>query len=134
MKSFIVYDETGRILRTGTCADSDLPLQGQHVIEGLANDDSQYVSNGAVVDMPYRPSLHHKFNYETKQWMPDPTAAQISVRAQRDQLLASSDWTQLPDVPLETKQAWAAYRQELRDIPAQSGYPFNIVWPTPPTA
>ena len=132
MKTFIVYDETGRILRTGTCADSDLLLQGQYVIEGLANDDSQYVSNGAVIDMPYRPSLHHKFNYETKIWDQDVESSEISVRSQRDQLLAASDWTQLPDVPITTKQSWVDYRQQLRDITSQSDYPFNVIWPTLP--
>jgi hypothetical protein len=55
-----------------------------------------------------------------------------NLRVKRNQLLAQSDWTQLPDVPLETKEAWAVYRQALRDITEQEGYPFNIVWPTPP--
>ncbi len=52
----------------------------------------------------------------------------------RAQMLRSSDWTQLPDVPmtLEQRTQWATYRQALRDITAQPGYPFNIIWPTPP--
>lgn len=53
------------------------------------------------------------------------------VRYKRDQGLLSSDWTQLPDVPLATKEAWAVYRQALRDITEQVD-PFNIVWPAPP--
>jgi hypothetical protein len=49
-------------------------------------------------------------------------------------LLAESDWTQLPDVPLsaEQKTAWATYRQQLRDITAQPGFPNNINWPQKP--
>jgi hypothetical protein len=54
------------------------------------------------------------------------------ARGQRDSLLKNSDWTQLPDVPQATKDAWAGYRQALRDVPAQSGFPFNIVWPMAP--
>lgn len=50
----------------------------------------------------------------------------------RDGLLASSDWTQLPDVPLATNETWATYRQALRDITQQPGYPFNIIWPQAP--
>jgi hypothetical protein len=50
----------------------------------------------------------------------------------RQSLLASSDWTQMPDVELSTKTQWATYRQELRDITDQPGYPSSIVWPTPP--
>lgn len=51
------------------------------------------------------------------------------VRAQRNDLLKSSDWSQLADAPVN-KQAWATYRQELRDIPKQSGFPWNVTWPT----
>jgi hypothetical protein len=53
------------------------------------------------------------------------------IRTRRDALLAQSDWTQLPDVPLEDKAAWATYRQALRDVTEQPD-PHNIVWPTPP--
>lgn len=56
------------------------------------------------------------------------------VRAQRDKLLAASDWTQLPDVALSDKTEWATYRQELRDVSQQEGFPFNVIWPQPPKA
>jgi hypothetical protein len=54
----------------------------------------------------------------------------IVVRAERNALLSSCDWTQLPDAPIDAA-AWSTYRQELRDIPTQ-GDPFNIVWPEMP--
>ncbi len=54
------------------------------------------------------------------------------VRETRNALLSASDWTQLPDVPLAMTQAWADYRQALRDITLQPD-PFNIIWPTPPS-
>jgi len=53
------------------------------------------------------------------------------IRKQRDALLAQSDWTQLPDAPIDTA-AWASYRQALRDVPAQPGFPFDVVWPVKP--
>lgn len=53
------------------------------------------------------------------------------IRKKRNLLLAETDWTQLPDVPLVTKEAWATYRQALRDVTLQPN-PFNIVWPQPP--
>lgn len=53
------------------------------------------------------------------------------IRAQRDQLLTQSDWTQMPDAPVD-QAAWATYRQALRDIPQQAGFPEDIVWPTKP--
>ena len=55
----------------------------------------------------------------------------IEIREIRSGRLMGSDWTQMPDVSLETKQAWAVYRQQLRDITNQPD-PLNIVWPEPP--
>lgn len=56
---------------------------------------------------------------------------QAEVRATRNQLLTASDWTQVEDAPVD-KAAWSAYRQSLRDIPQQSGFPTTVVWPTQP--
>lgn len=53
------------------------------------------------------------------------------ARDQRDALLAASDWTQVPDAPVD-QAAWADYRQALRDVPEQDGFPTDIVWPTAP--
>jgi hypothetical protein len=63
-----------------------------------------------------------------------PTNAQLAaiIRYTRDNLLKQSDWTQLPDVPQTLKDAWATYRQALRDITAQSGFPTNVNWPVAP--
>ena len=51
-----------------------------------------------------------------------------SIRTQRNQLLAESDWTQLADAPVD-KTIWAVKRQALRDISLQDGFPFDVVWP-----
>lgn len=54
------------------------------------------------------------------------------VRAQRNQLLKDSDWTQGRDIPDATATAWAIYRQALRDLPQQEGFPTDITWPQQP--
>jgi hypothetical protein len=54
-----------------------------------------------------------------------------SVRASRGDKLKDSDWTQVADAPVD-KAAWVTYRQELRDISAQTGFPWTIEWPTQP--
>jgi hypothetical protein len=59
-----------------------------------------------------------------------PTADEI--RAQRNALLSACDWTQLADAPVDDL-AWAVYRQALRDIPDQPGFPANVVWPVAPS-
>lgn len=56
---------------------------------------------------------------------------ETEVRNQRNQLLKDSDWTQVADAPVD-KTAWATYRQALRDITSQEGFPFNVTFPTPP--
>jgi len=53
------------------------------------------------------------------------------VRQQRNQLLADCDWTQLPDAPVDRAE-WATYRQELRDVTKQAGFPWEITWPEAP--
>jgi hypothetical protein len=53
------------------------------------------------------------------------------VRAERNRLLAECDWTQLADASVDNL-AWAIYRQALRDIPQQEGFPSNVTYPTKP--
>jgi hypothetical protein len=87
--------------------------------------------NGTV-EVPLIPSSNHSWNGE--KWVEVPTNLDelaSSVRHRRNQMLASSDWTQVADAPVE-QSAWAAYRQVLRDITAQLGFPEQINWPEAP--
>ena len=54
-----------------------------------------------------------------------------NARSQRDTLLTQTDWTQVADAPVD-KAAWATYRQALRDVPQQIGFPTTITWPEKP--
>jgi len=55
----------------------------------------------------------------------------VQMRARRDELLKGTDWTQLVDAPIayKEKKAMCRYRQALRDVPQQSGFPFEVAWP-----
>ena len=97
------------------------------------------VTNVAVADAPLTPAWIASdtaqigdtyANGEFTPPAPDYDAQWAVVRADRNALLAASDWTQLPDAPVDAA-AWATYRQALRDLTQQSD-PFNIVWPVPP--
>ena len=57
------------------------------------------------------------------------------VRQRRNELLADCDWTQLPDAPLDAdaKLAWQLYRETLRMVPEQAGFPWNVEWPPLPS-
>lgn len=65
-----------------------------------------------------------------------PAVSDIEARAQRSALFAASDWTQVADSPLSSaaRAAWATYRQALRDLPQQPGWPAAVVWPAQPQA
>ena len=54
-----------------------------------------------------------------------------AVRSDRDKRLSDTDWTQVADAPVD-KAAWATYRQALRDVPSQAGFPYDINWPSKP--
>jgi hypothetical protein len=56
------------------------------------------------------------------------------LRSQRNAKLSLCDWTQVADAPLsvEQKAAWAAYRQDLRDLPENTVDPSNPSWPSEP--
>ena len=62
-----------------------------------------------------------------------PTDEQLASKArfERDRLLKDSDWTQVSDAPVD-QDVWAKYRQALRDVPQQTGFPTDINWPTKP--
>jgi hypothetical protein len=53
------------------------------------------------------------------------------VRIDRNEKLKQCDWTQVADAPVD-KTVWATYRQALRDVTTQSGFPWSINWPTEP--
>ncbi len=136
---FAVYGDDGKIIslirsQMRPSKEGFNALEVDELAFNLLTPDNAYIdNNGAIAQMPQQPSEHHVFNYTTKQWE-DPRTPETEwpvVRSRRNQLLTASDWTQLPDVPLATKEAWAIYRQALRDITLQPD-PFNIVWPVPP--
>lgn len=137
MKYTIYTLSTGKIEKTVNCPPELLDIQFDSSVEGFIegsfNDTGYYVVESTPVAFPEKPTEHHKFDFSAKQWI-DPRTQEsewLLVRAERDRRLLSCDWTQLPDVPLATKEAWATYRQALRDITEQPD-PFNITWPVVP--
>lgn len=120
----VIYDETGVIAQW---QDTDLfsypvPDNGCKVLvvteqEWQLQATHKWVKNGKITNVPTV--------YDPIETMAD------QVRRQRDALLKKSDWTQVSDSPVD-KEAWATYRQALRDISSQKGFPDNINWPAQP--
>ena len=84
------------------------------------------------VSMPYQLAL-------SEAWQGEVTVEEVletvdEIRARRDRILAATDWAVLPDSPLDAQslEAVKTYRQALRDVPQQVGFPGNITWPEMP--
>lgn len=139
MKSFTVFDEHGEVYCTGSCQAEMVEAQanstGHISVEGSYAQDTHYYESGVVKNKPPKPDSECTYDRRAQRWVPIvKSGAELSleIKSRRLSLLFQSDWTQLPDVPLAARDAWASYRQALRDITTQPGFPLNIVWPTPP--
>ena len=62
---------------------------------------------------------------------PPPTVEQILI--ERNARLMLTDWSQAADVPQKIQERWRPYRQALRDLPEQDGFPHDVQWPEKPT-
>lgn len=75
------------------------------------------------------------FNGETMQWELSTERVAQDVRKRRDEALAACDYLIMPDYPITAEQRaeWETYRQALRDITEQEGFPLDVTWPEKPT-
>jgi len=92
-----------------------------------------------IANWRWRPNLEADVESHFAEWLEmavrlEADALSMELRAQRDALLAASDPHMLPDFPQtdEQRAAWETYRQALRDVPEQAGFPFEVVWPDAP--
>lgn len=135
MKTVVFYEPNGRITSTGQLPENCLPETGWLEVGEFRTDyDVTFrVVDGALAQLPPKPSAHCVFDYAAGTWTRDLATAWGVVRYQRDQKLVATDWTTLADVPLapEVRAAWMAYRQALRDVTDQAD-PDAVVWPAPP--
>lgn len=103
----------------------------------LRNEYTYDMVEHKFVHIGLPPNQHAEWNPEIGDWSWDAELLEQDIRRERNRLLSLSDWTQIPDAPLSTdmKNAWAGYRQELRDITSDlegvSGIQF-VNWPDTP--
>ena len=121
MKNFVIYNADGTILRIGQADDISIqPREGEFVLEGLADIMLDRVVDGHVV-------RKSEVDIEAQEI----AMAWRTLKSRRMFLLSACDWTQVPDAPVD-RAAWAAYRQALRDLPANTDDPRNPQWPSTP--
>lgn len=103
-------------------------------------ETSQPFTTKEEVELTLKEKLQSNPNYWEKyrtaaEWKTFNTPfEEEEVRRQRDDLLNKYEWTVAsPDLTDDKKAEWKTYRQALRDLPAQSGFPWDITWPTKPS-
>lgn len=130
-------------------------LKGDEIRQMIWSDNSSQITSEQIVACGYI-SVPEPVNEKTDNatlvvnksdndvytttWIPDSELKQIldsrmsgsSVRARRNWLLQQTDWSQGKDVSDVISGKWTTYRQELRDITSQPGFPERVTWPTPP--
>lgn len=142
-KVYIQTDTTGRILRCEGGYTTPADLTGWVQIDEGTGDrynlfQSHYFEGGLYTSdgIPrYKLVDGQPVERTEEEIAADRVPLQASaVRAQRDKLLAATDWAVLPDSPLDesSKTSLKTYRQALRDVPQQEGFPNNISWPNMP--
>lgn len=127
MIAVIYVPETGRIIQTMQGTLENIEATGPYVIVDKLMD---YDLNYKVVDG----QIVHR---DSADILAEQTAtAEVQVRIMRNSLLTDTDWVELPTassrLTAEQLTAYLNYRQALRDIPLQDGFPLNVIWPTLP--
>ena len=83
-------------------------------------------------NVPFTPEEEVEWDAMEAEWAAGANdRAATEIRTERNAKLTQSDWTQVIDAPVD-QAAWAKYRQALRDIPSQAGFPNEVIWPVEP--
>jgi hypothetical protein len=133
--------QTGQLLWNYSNGDSEpqLEINNTPVIAANHAPGKFYWEAGNIIPIPDKPKDGfnvYNFDYATKTWALDETATAKIIRSIRDAALTSVDqvnpvWyaSLTPDQQTEL----VTYRQALLDVPQQSGFPANVIWPTNPS-
>jgi len=107
--------------------------------DGVVEVDGQwfthYIAGPVFQDYVDAEGVTHTASEQYEAYCFDKDAQQGQVvRDDRNKRLAECDWTQLADSPLDAdaKLAWQLYRETLRMVPEQPGFPWNVEWPPVP--
>ena len=93
------------------------------------------IVDGNIIEVDENDARHSTQHSYTQSQIETQLAEELAVevRSERNRLLIETDWTQGRDVVLSNDAEWKTYRQALRDLSSQSGFPSNVTWPTKPS-
>ena len=137
--------KTFQVLRDGaTCTVEFFDnVESAPMIDGMTGQSApSWDYERYTLTMPYQPNLAAEIEADFPTWLQkakdaETAAEEQKVRDYRDDLLNTCDtvyynaerWAVMTD---EQRQAWAAYKQALRDVPTQAGFPYSVSWPAMP--
>ena len=141
MNPYVLYDFVGKITVSSYQPNGvdivippDLSLLYTNTYIEYVND--YYVQDGVLHKKPTKVNEFDEWNYEQQAWQSSYETASKQVLDERLRLLEESDWTALVGAEerlgTEVFNQWQTYRQALRDITDQPGYPFNVNFPVAP--
>lgn len=115
--------EKARLLRAAEAAEHSARLMVARANSIRADTDPARLEPVRIVPLSKAEIAAREKQAELDAW--------VRLREDRNALLAASDWTQAGDAPAD-REAWALYRQQLRDLPAATTEPTEVTWPEPP--
>lgn len=130
---YTVIDNAGNIVLSQITTNSNYPVgEGQRLVADQTPDYDSLTQ--CIVRVTPVPADQDYVEYQIVDVVSTYEESIEDITAKRKFLFLECDWTQLPDVQITTAQvdAWEVYRQALRDITDQTGYPSNIIWPAKP--
>lgn len=138
MKSIIIYDKvSGEILAYKASNINEFlddEIRGSMLVDIDPFDTTNYVKNGNIEKRLPKPDKNYTWN--GVNWIANLDSISRELRAKRNIMLSESDFTDTLSYKTRkgnnTYDAWQTYRQALRDITAQPGFPLDVVWPEPP--
>jgi len=123
-------------MRTALIVENGEPVNTIVLPDGQDGDAMLSDSCVEITGLDPKPGVGTGWTYVDGTFVPPPPPSQSwdDIRAERDSLLSASDWTMVSDTPLSDAEvdAWADYRQALRDIPQDFDSPDDVVWPEAP--
>ena len=113
-------------------------LSNWNPLELTTFSDKESIQKFAAAELMRNPNYWKPYRTDAEQKVYDTPQEAENVRTKRDALLNKYEWTvNSPDLTDDKKAEWKTYRQALRDLPDQSGFPWEadgMTWPTKPTS
>lgn len=125
---YVIYDNAGKIV--GAAASAEWAVMA-------AGDTLHVLQHSEEIDIrEYEVWSGQLVRKDEADIVSEATARELheawrQIRFKRSRLLLKTDWTQVPDAPVDAA-AWATYRAALRDLPQNTEDPRNVTWPQPP--